>query len=683
MKRFLLFFLFASEAVLAQKPKNYTVITDELVQKIISAPAATTPVRLAVVPFAATKSSLQTSTQFGEYITETVIGSLGNHSEKVKLFERTRLDAILKEHEFILTDLMKPAAALKIGQLAPIDALLSGTYTKLKSYIDISGRLIDVASGEILVSYSGRIKMNKNLAALFPVNGDASSSPASTQTGSTPVNVTINNNVNGIPLAIATKSKEELCKEKVAEFQAKLNDLSTPEKVQSVINEALKTPFDNYCGRLHYDLMYAFTRFKIDHNEYKQFLLLTLDTIAYPTGDDRAYEIIRFITKDNQLDETEWKSGLHCISRIGNYSLSTYLSYLIAKPSVVDFNTNKSRIESFFTLASSGKIGLPRPITYEVAFFEMMEGLKSNQPLSQHTYQTYSNRLNLDEKTKATLFSDLHAMYKEENSWPRKREIIGWIADFVNANDYPKAHEHLYDFVWNFKLTLNDSRNAEISKESPQADLKILANRCQGKFAEYVMRTPYPSEQEDRINFCVNYSIPLPGLIPTLDEADMILKGNNLDEQLRVMKLLAQMNERPKKIENTLISIFSKRTLEDKAKLTEIQTLAITVLGNCRTTNAKAITYMIDVLPHYGNDTEAAKEALVKIGKPAVMPLISRLDKTTDQDGGLQYQLITLLGKIGKDAAPAEKSIRRILAINNNSDVRYAAEAALQAIQEN
>jgi hypothetical protein len=89
---------------------------------------------------------------------------------------------------------------------------------------------------------------------------------------------------------------------------------------------------------------------------------------------------------------------------------------------------------------------------------------------------------------------------------------------------------------------------------------------------------------------------------------------------------------------------------------------------------------MLDALPRYGNDTEAAKEALVKIGKPAVMPIITRLDKTTEQDGGLQYQLITLLGKIGKDAAPAQKSIKRVLALTRNADVKYAAEAALQVI---
>lgn len=137
----------------AQKPKSYPAVTQELTQKIVAAPSAVIPQKLAVVPFTATASSTQQSQAFGEYLTETIIGLLSGHQEKLKLFERTRMDAILHEHEFILTDLMKPAAALQIGQLAPIDALLSGTYTKLKSYIEVSARVIDVTSGEITVSY--------------------------------------------------------------------------------------------------------------------------------------------------------------------------------------------------------------------------------------------------------------------------------------------------------------------------------------------------------------------------------------------------------------------------------------------------------------------------------------------------------------------------------------------------
>lgn len=672
-----LLLFFCSLTLQAQKKKSYAAVTQELTQKIVEAPSVVLPQKLAVVPFTATASSVETSHAFGEYLTETMIGLLSGHPEKLKLFERTRMDAILKEHEFILTDLMKPAAALKIGQLAPIDALLSGTYTKLKSYIEVSARVIDVTSGEITMSYVGRIKVNKNMTVLF-LQPMIISKPASNQTNSTnPVQITINNQVNGNTVS---KSKEELCKERIAEFRPRLNDLTTPEKINTVVNEALKTPFDNLCGKLHYDVMYYFTRFKIDSKDYKNFLLHTLDTITYPAGDDRAYEIVRYVSSDGIVDDTEWKSSFTALARVGNYSLSNYLNYLVSKTTNPEAE-QKARIASYFKLASENKLGLPRPITFEMAFVEMMEGLKSNQPLRQHVYETYSSRLTPDEKLKSTLFSELTNMYKDETNRARKTELIGWLSAFVNANEYSKAHEQLYDFAWSFKLTYSESRNEEIRKEYPEADLIVFTKKCRDKFSAYAMLTPYNSQKEDRINFCVKYNIPVRGVIPTLEEADAILKGNDLQEQLRVMKLLVLMDTKPKKIESTLVNLFSKRSLEDRSTMTAIQTLAIQVLGTCQTSNPKAIDYMISVLPHYGNDTEAAKEALVKIGKPAVKPLTTALDNTTEQHGGLQFQLITLLGKIGKDAAAAEKSIQRVLNASRNSDVKYAAEAALQSIK--
>jgi TolB-like protein len=672
-----LIMFFSSITLQAQKQKSYAAVTQELTQKILVAPTAVVPQKLAVVPFAATASSVRASQAFGEYLTETMIGLLSDHPQKLKLFERTRMDAILKEHEFILTDLMKPAAALKIGQLAPIDALLSGTYTKLKSYIEVSARVIDVTSGEITVSYVGRIKMNKNMAALFLQPTIISKPGGSSPNNTNPVQITIHNSVNG---TVISKSKDELCKERIAEFRPRLNNLSTPEKINAIVSEALKTPFDNQCGKLHYDVMYYFTRFKIDSKEYKNFLLHTLDTIAYPAGDDRAYEIVRYLSGDGVIDDAEWKSSFAALVRVGNYSLSNYINYLIAKTTNSE-SEQKNRIAAYFKVASENKLGLPRPISFEMAFVEMMEGTKSNQPLRQHVYETYSSRVTPDEKLKGTLFSELTDMYKDELNQKRKTELIGWLAAFVNANDYPKAHEQLYDFAWNFNLTHYENQNEKIRVEYPEADLILLTKQCRDKFSSYAILTPYPSQKDDRINFCVKYAIPIAGVIPTLDEANSILKANNLQEQLRVMKLLTLMGTQPKKIEGTLVNLFAKRSLEDRSTLNAIQTLVIEVLGTCKTSNPKAIDYMISVLPHYGNDTEAAKEALVKIGKPAVKPLVTALDHTTEQSGGLQFQLITLLGKIGKDAAEAEKSIQRVLSTSRNSDITYAAEAALQSIK--
>jgi TolB-like protein len=666
----------------AQKARNYTDITDELSQKVIATPLTTVPFRLAVVPFAATKFSAETSTQFGDYLTETIIGSLAGHPAKIKLFERTRLDAVLKEQEFILTDLMKPAAALKIGQLVPIDALLSGTYTKLKSYIDVSARLIDVASGEILMSYNGRVKMNKNLATLFK-NSNNVVVVNNTQTlpaNGNPVNVTVNNTINNGNNE-PKKSKEEICKERSNEFIARLSDLSSPDKINKLVNDATKVPFDNVCGKFHYEILYNFAKYKIQDNNYHRFILQTLDTIANPAGDNRAYEISIFLANDKVVDEAEWSAGVHAISRVGNYSLSSYLRILFIKAPENDEATSLKRIDTFLQLAKENKIGLPRPLPFEAVFFETMEGVRDNTALGRHVFKNYSKQLTLDEQSKPKISHELGYLYQYETDTQKKTEVIGWVADFFNSNDYPKAHEHLYEFAHHFELTDYEDRNEKIRKDYPEADLKILVSRCQSKFSSYATLTPYPSQKEDRINFCVKYNVPIPGVIPSMEEAGTILRGNNLDEQLRVMKLLAQMGNGPKAIESTIINLFNKRTLEDKAKLREIQTLAIKIVGNTKSTNVTAINYLIESLVEYDNESYAAEETLVQIGKATVPYLISKLDKTNDQDGGLQYRLITILGKIGKDAAPAERSIQRILKINRNKDVVYAAEAALQAIK--
>lgn len=682
MKYALLLLIFCGNITLAQKPKNYSIVTNELTQKLINVPVAKSPMRLGIVPFTATKSSIQNSPQFGEYLTETIMGQAGNYTGKVKLFERTRLDAILKEQELELSDLMKPAAALKIGQLAPIDVILSGTYTKLKSYVDVSARLLDVSSGEVLMSFAGRIKVDKNLATLFkePTSQPTPDNSLPTQNATQPaINVTINN-TNGVS-ATSKPTAAELCKARVKEFKVKLNDLSTQPKIDALASEAMQTGFDNSCGLLHFDVMYTFARYKIEHTNYNRFLVQTLDTIAYPTKDDRALEIIRFLVNDEQLQEAEWESAFKAISRIGNYWLSNYVDHLLARPTGTAVDVSKTRIDDIFRLVANGKFGLPLPISKETAYFEMMEGLKKNQVLRQYVYERYGKDLMLDDKHKATFFSELTSMYKEEENAARKSEIIPWIAEFINQQEYTKAAEQLYDFAWNFKLTTYEERNKEIKRDYPEANLKKLVSLSRDRFAQYAVSTPYPSQQEDRLNFCVKYNIPVPGVIPTVEEADRILKGAVVSEQLKVMKFLALKEEVPLSLETTLVAFLAHKSLDERSDLLSAQTLAIEVLGNCKTANRAAIDFMIAALPNYGNDTEAAKEALIKIGKPAVAPLQARLDKTTIHDGGLQFQLITLLGKIGKDAAPATKSIQRILEISTNKDVRYAAEAALQVIK--
>jgi hypothetical protein len=316
------------------------------------------------------------------------------------------------------------------------------------------------------------------------------------------------------------------------------------------------------------------------------------------------------------------------------------------------------------------------------AFFEVWEGLDKNVALKIYLYETFSRNLTIDDKSAPKVYSKLNGSYKDAEQREDKTKVLNWLILFFNDYAFGKSHEELYEFAFSFQLTSNESTNQRIKKEYPASDLGILVSQCKNKFTEYAMLSPYNSQKEDRINFCTQNGIPIPGVIPTTMETDNILRGNNLDEQLRVMKLLVQMKDVSKSLEPTLIALLEKKSLEDKEKLTEIQSLSVEVLGHLKTSNAKAIERITQMVSSFNyQEADRAKAALVGIGKPAVQPLIKKLQTITDQDDGLRYQIILILGKIGKDAKPAEAILKSLLQKTTNTDVRYVIEATLDAIK--
>ncbi|HTH56106.1 MAG TPA: FlgO family outer membrane protein [Cyclobacteriaceae bacterium] len=666
--------------LVAQKAKDYTEVVSDLVQKLENAHVASTPMRIAFVPFVPSNSE-ETSKAFGDYLTESITGKLSEAPQKFKVFERQRLDAVFKEHQLELSGMMKPSEALKVGQLLPIDALFSGTYTKLKSYIDISGRLIDVSSGEILTSYSGRIKINKNIKTLFVSQQTAATTPAQTVAEATPpTNVTIINQINS-GTTPPKKTTEEICKAKVEAFRPHLLDLSSDEKIKSVLEEAMKTPFYGTCGQIHYYTISALSRYHLYPEAYKKFLAQTLDTIASPTSDDRAYEIVRYWADDKTIDDQEWNCGFAALKKVGNYSLSSYIGYLVGRVNDAPALLQK-RAASIMEVAKNQKLGLPRPISYNEAYFELIEGLDKNQDLKIFAYESFSPSLNIDSKTAHRLFSKLDVLYKEENRPAEKSKVLNWIITFFQKYSFEKSHEELYEFAFSYKLTSNESTNERIRNEYPAADLSIVVAQLKNRFTEYATLSPYNSQKEDRVNFCAQNEIPIPGVIPTVAEADQILKGSNLDEQLRILKLEEQMKNVSKTMEPALIALLDRKSLEEKEKLTEIQSIAVTLLGHLKTTHTKSIDQMIKMVSSFNySESDRAKAALVEIGKPAVQPLIKKLQTSTVQEDGLRYQIILMLGKMGKDAKPAEAALQSLLSKTTNSDVRYIIEASLEAIK--
>jgi len=188
------------------------------------------PMRLAVLAFLSTKSDKHEKfTEFGDYLSENIISALSKETKKVKLFERKRLDLILGEHSLSLSGLIDADQAKKIGELAPLDAVLSGTFTKLANFIEINSRVVDVVTGEILLTYSAKVTLTNDLKSLFADRH-------------------------------IKQEEEDICALHEKRISYLLNDISTPEKVRALVKEAVKIPFEGKCAGIHFAIMRTFTR---------------------------------------------------------------------------------------------------------------------------------------------------------------------------------------------------------------------------------------------------------------------------------------------------------------------------------------------------------------------------------------------------------------------------------------
>ena len=99
--------LVAPILVSAQKTKDHTAVVAELARQISNASFPKSPTRLAVVTFVPVQSNANAANTFGDYLTESIIGQLSANTNSIRLFERKRVDAILKENEFMLSGMMK------------------------------------------------------------------------------------------------------------------------------------------------------------------------------------------------------------------------------------------------------------------------------------------------------------------------------------------------------------------------------------------------------------------------------------------------------------------------------------------------------------------------------------------------------------------------------------------------
>lgn len=129
--------------------------------------------RVAVVDFTDLQGN---ASELGRFLAEEVSVALALAAPSLEVIDRTHLKAIVQEHKLSATGLIDPLTARKLGQIAGVEALVTGTITPFGDSVRLSAKLLDATTARLLAASSVDIPKTKTTDELI-ARGVGSSGP--------------------------------------------------------------------------------------------------------------------------------------------------------------------------------------------------------------------------------------------------------------------------------------------------------------------------------------------------------------------------------------------------------------------------------------------------------------------------------------------------------------------------
>jgi TolB-like protein len=149
-------------------------------------------------------------TELGRYMAEDVSVALVNNAKGFEVIDRTNLKVLMQEHKLASTGIIDPATARKLGQVAGVDALVTGTIAPLSDSVHVSAKVLDTETAKMLGGITVDIPRTRTVEELL-AKGVANCGQTSTGNpggaqppgGTTPApNVAATGQIGGIQISI-------------------------------------------------------------------------------------------------------------------------------------------------------------------------------------------------------------------------------------------------------------------------------------------------------------------------------------------------------------------------------------------------------------------------------------------------------------------------------------------------
>jgi TolB-like protein len=142
---------------------------------VVAAGAATEGEKLAIAVVDFTNTSGDESFDYlSKTIPENLITALAEGGE-LKIVERERLEAALKEMKLQVSDIMDEATAIELGKAVGAGAIIVGSFVAIGNKIRISSRLIDVQTATVITGKKETGRVGEDIFRVMDEMADAMS----------------------------------------------------------------------------------------------------------------------------------------------------------------------------------------------------------------------------------------------------------------------------------------------------------------------------------------------------------------------------------------------------------------------------------------------------------------------------------------------------------------------------
>jgi TolB-like protein len=119
---------------------------------------------MAVVDFTDLQGNV---TELGRFIAEELSVDLTTSARGLEVIDRTYLKSLLKEHKLSMSGLVDPNTVKKLGQIAGVDAIITGSVTPFGDSIRISCKVIVTDTARVIGAAKGDIAKTKAIEELL------------------------------------------------------------------------------------------------------------------------------------------------------------------------------------------------------------------------------------------------------------------------------------------------------------------------------------------------------------------------------------------------------------------------------------------------------------------------------------------------------------------------------------